>query len=68
MAKGAGRIAIHLVAFVLGVILMIAGLAMGVTIVLLPFGLPVGIGGLFVAMWGLFGWANEGTATPAGPK
>jgi len=68
MAKGAGRVAVHLAAFVAGVILMIAGLAMGVTIVLLPFGLPVGIGGLFVAMWGLFGWADEATARAGGPK
>ena len=38
---------------------MMAEPAMGVTVVMLPIGIPVGLGGLFVLMWGLFGWAEE---------
>jgi hypothetical protein len=67
MAKGAGQIAAHLMAVVVGVILMIVGLGMGVSIVLLPFGVPVGLAGLFVFLWGLFGWAAEQPAEPPKP-
>jgi hypothetical protein len=56
LAKGAGRLVGHLAAIVGGFILMIVGLAMGVTIVLLPFGIPIGLVGLGVFGWGLFGW------------
>ena len=42
------------IAVVLGVILMISGLAMGVTMVLLPIGIPLGLGGLLLCIWGLF--------------
>jgi hypothetical protein len=42
------------VAVVLGVILMFAGLAMGVTMVLLPIGIPVGLAGVLLFLWGLF--------------
>jgi hypothetical protein len=44
----------HTVAIVLGLILMIAGLAMGVTMVLLPVGIPVGLGGLLLVLWGFY--------------
>jgi hypothetical protein len=33
---------------------MIAGLGMGVTIVLLPIGVPVGLGGLLLCLWGFY--------------
>ncbi len=48
------RILGHTLAVVLGVILMISGLAMGVTMVLLPIGIPLGLGGLLLCIWGLF--------------
>jgi hypothetical protein len=48
-----GRFLGHAVAVALGLVLMIVGLALGVTMVLLPIGLPVGFAGLFVVMWGL---------------
>jgi cbb3-type cytochrome oxidase maturation protein len=38
---------------------MIVGLAMGVTIVMLPVGLSVGIVGLLVFLWGLVGRSGE---------
>ena len=43
----------HTIAIMAGFVLMIVGLAMGVTIVLLPIGLPVGLVGLLLFMWGL---------------
>lgn len=54
----------HTVAIVAGLMLMIAGLAMGVTMVLLPLGIPVGLGGLLLFLWGLYS-----TPVPSvGPK
>lgn len=52
-------IAGHVIALIVGVILMLAGIAMGVTLVLLPIGIPVGFAGLAVFMWALFGRAKE---------
>jgi hypothetical protein len=48
------RAAGHVVAMVVGFVLMIVGIAMGVTIVLLPMGIPVGLAGFFLFLWGLF--------------
>jgi len=50
----------HATAVVVGFILMIAGLAMGVTLVLLPIGIPVGLAGIVLFMWGLFHAAPRG--------
>ena len=44
---------LHVIAAVLGFILMIAGLSMGVTLVLLPIGIPVGLAGIVLFLWGL---------------
>jgi hypothetical protein len=63
-AKGAGIVIGHLAAVVLGVVLMILGSALGVTLVLLPVGIPVGLVGLGFFLWGMFGWAN----TQSSPK
>lgn len=54
VAKGAGRLAVHLFALVAGLLLMFLGVAMGVSVVLLPVGVPVGLVGLFVFMWGFW--------------
>jgi hypothetical protein len=43
----------HTIAVVVGLVLMIFGLAMGVTMVALPIGIPVGLGGLLLFIWGL---------------
>jgi hypothetical protein len=52
---GAGRT----LAVVLGAVMMVAGLGMGGSSVLLAIGLPLGLTGLLVCLWGLF------YATPA---
>lgn len=54
VAKEAGRFIVHVLAIVLGLILSVVGLAMGVSIALLPLGIPVGLVGLSLLMWGLF--------------
>jgi hypothetical protein len=43
----------HTIAVLVGLMLMILGLAMGVTMVALPIGIPVGLGGLLLFIWGL---------------
>lgn len=45
----------HFAVAVLGFVLMIVGLAMGVTMVLLPVGVVVGSIGVVTLVWGLFG-------------
>ena len=47
------RVIGHLAAVVVGLVLMFAGVGMGVTIVLLPLGIPVGLIGLGLFLWGL---------------
>jgi hypothetical protein len=53
--KAPVRIIEHGTAIVVGVVLLILGLGMGVSIVLLPFGIVVGIAGASLLLWGLFG-------------
>src|SRR5215472_16442307 len=43
----------HTIAVLVGLMLMIVGLALGVTMVALPIGIPVGLGGLLLFIWGL---------------
>jgi hypothetical protein len=47
-----------------GIILMAAGIAMGVSLVLLPVGIPVGFAGLLAFLWGVFP-RQRGTEPPA---
>jgi hypothetical protein len=50
-------VAFHLVAIVAGLVMMVLGLGLGVTMVLLPLGLVIGLAGLVVLIWGLTpGW------------
>jgi len=66
IVKGAGLFAVHLGAVVVGIILMVMGIALGVGLVTLPAAIPVGFAGLFVFLWGLFGRSQVDEA-PAGP-
>jgi hypothetical protein len=63
MAEGVGFLVGHVFAIILGLVLIIAGLAMGVTLVLLPVGLPVGLVGILVVLWGLFGRTGKAPTT-----
>jgi hypothetical protein len=59
LVKGAGWMAVHVFAIIAGLVLMFAGVAMGVTVVMLPVGVPVGFFGLFLFFWGLFSRSEE---------
>lgn len=49
----------HFVATIGGLLLAIVGLAMGVSVVLLPVAIPVGLVGMVVLIWGLFTWSRS---------
>jgi uncharacterized membrane protein len=57
----------HVFAIALGVVCMSVGVAMGVTLVLLPLGILVGFAGLFLFLWGLFGREGESQTSPPSP-
>jgi hypothetical protein len=54
LVKTGERILGHTLVAGVGFVLMIAGLGMGVTMVMLPIGIPVGLLGLLLFVWGLF--------------
>ena len=54
LSQAGGRFADRTIAIVLGVVLMVCGLGMGVTIGMLPVGLPMGVVGLLLILWAVF--------------
>jgi hypothetical protein len=52
---GAARVAVRTGAIAIGVPMMVLGLAMGVSLVMLPAGLVIGLLGLLIALWAMFG-------------
>ena len=46
-------IPLHLAAIIGGMVLMVLGVGLSVTMVLLPIGIPLGLVGLGVFIWGL---------------
>lgn len=58
LARGAERGFLHIGAIAVGFILMIVALAMGVSVVMLPLGITVGLAGLAILLWGIFGRAQ----------
>jgi hypothetical protein len=51
--KNPDSIAFHSLAIIAGLAMMVLGLGLGVTMVLLPVGLVLGLAGLVVLVWGL---------------
>jgi hypothetical protein len=49
---------LHIAAIIGGLILMIVGLAMGVSMVLLPPGVVVGLAGFAMFVWGLLDYSS----------
>ena len=45
----------HVAAVAVGFVLMVVGLGLGVTMIMLPIGLIVGLLGVVTFVWGLFG-------------
>jgi hypothetical protein len=52
------NLAAHGAAIVVGAIMMIAGVGMGVTMILLPVGVPLGLVGLGAFFWGIWGFGE----------
>jgi hypothetical protein len=65
LVKEAGFLAGRLAALVAGAILMIVGIGLGVGLVTLPIAIPVGLAGLFVFLWGLFGRPEQAMPPPS---
>ena len=57
LGQNPGGILPNLAAIVAGLVMMVLGVGLGVTMVLLPIGLTLGLAGLLVFVWGLTpGW------------
>jgi hypothetical protein len=56
---GIGRFLEHAAAVVVGLILMIVGLGLGVTMIMLPVGIVVGLLGVAIVVAGLFARTDE---------
>jgi len=52
------NLAAHVAAIIVGFALMLAGLGMGVTMVLIFVAIPVGLVGLGVFLWGIWGFGE----------
>jgi hypothetical protein len=55
LVETGSKIAIHTLAFIVGLVLVVTGLGLSVTMVGLPLGIPIGLAGVLVCLWGLFG-------------
>jgi high-affinity Fe2+/Pb2+ permease len=54
--KAGESLAGHIAAVVIGAAMMIGGVGMGVTMILIPVGVPVGLVGLGLFLWGVWGF------------
>jgi hypothetical protein len=63
MTEIGSNIALHTLALLASVVLMILGLGLVMTIWGLLLGIPIGLAGVLLGLWGLFGRA----ATVSGP-
>jgi hypothetical protein len=54
-----GRFLEHAAAIVIGLIMMIVGLGLGVTMIMLPVGIPVGMLGVAMVVAGVFARFDE---------
>ena len=57
--SGIGHILERTAAVIIGLIMMIVGLGLGVTMVMLPVGLTIGLLGVAVLLGGLFGQIDD---------
>ncbi len=64
LTEAGSKIASHLLAVIAGVCMILVGLLLSVSMVGLPLGIPIGIAGLLIGLWGLFGRATRKPATP----
>lgn len=64
LARGGSHAVGHIMAVIVGFALMILGIGMGITVVLIPFGVPVGFFGLGLFAWGLMEHAERKHPAP----
>lgn len=57
----------HAAAVAVGLLMMVSGVGMGVTMVLAPWGIPLGLAGLALFVWGLSGYARRAPAEVYAP-
>jgi len=50
--------AAHVAAIVIGAAMMVTGVGMGVTMILIPVGVPLGLVGLGAFFWGVWGFGE----------
>lgn len=53
------RTVAHLAAIIVGFVLMAVGLGLGVTVIGLVFGIPIGLVGLGIFLWGLWSFGEQ---------
>jgi len=56
---GIGRFAEHTAIVVVGLLLMVLGLGLGVTMIMLPVGIVIGFAGVLLVVGGLFARIDE---------
>ena len=64
LTETGSNIALHTLALLAGVILVICGLGLGVTIWGLFLGIPIGLAGVLLCLWGLVGRAATESRPP----
>ena len=58
--KTGERVVLRMAAIIVGAIMALAGIGMGVTMFLLPIGVPLGLIGAGIFTWGVFGFRQRG--------
>jgi hypothetical protein len=64
LTETASNIVLHILALLAGVILTILGLGLGVTIWGFLLGVPIGLAGVLLCLWGLVGGVATKSGTP----
>ena len=64
LTETGSKIASHLLAVVAGVIMILIGLLLSVPMVGLPLGIPIGLAGVLICLWGLFGTSPQRAIEP----
>ena len=64
LTETGSKIASHVLAVIAGVILIMIGLLLSVPMVGLPLGIPIGLAGVLICLWGLFGTTKQKPAAP----
>ena len=64
LTETGSKIASHLLAVIAGLTLVMIGLLLSVPMVGLPLGIPIGLAGVLICLWGLFGTTTQKPVAP----